>query len=148
MKIENGRKVSLMYRLIDSEGELVETTDPDEPLVYTHGSDEIFEALQEALEGAEVGSEHCVVVEPEDAFGEVDPDQILTVPRDEFPPEAELEAGLVITVQVQADEGEDEEEGEMEMLVVEVSDDGVVLDGNHPLAGEQVTFELKVVAIE
>ena len=137
-----------MYRLIDSEGEIVETTEPDEPLVYTHGTEEILPALQDALEGAEVGSEHCIPVEPEDAFGDIDPDLLLTVPRDQFPPEAELEAGQVITVQVTAEEGDDADDGEMEMLVVELSDDGVVLDGNHPLAGEAVTFELKVMAIE
>ncbi len=150
MKIVNGSTVSVAYRLLDCDGDVVETAEPDEPLTYVHGSEDMLPALQKALEGAEVGSEHRVELESEDAFGDLDPDLLITVPRDEFPEDAEIVPGDFISVQVNSDD--EDEDGEMdeelEMQVIEISADGVVLDGNHPLAGQQVTFELRILAIE
>lgn len=149
MKIQNGATVSVSYRLLDSDGEVIETTDPEEPLTYVHGSDEMLPALQAALEGAEVGSEHRVEVSSADSFGDLDPDLLITVPRDEFPEDAEIVPGDLIGVQVTPEDGDESSEpDELEMQVVEISPDGVVLDGNHPLAGQDVTFELKILAIE
>ena len=142
MKIVNGSTVSVSYRLLDADGDVVETTEPDEPLTYVHGSDDMLPALQKELEGAEVGSEHRVEVSCEDSFGNLDPDLLITVPRDEFPEDAEIVPGDIIAVQVNPEEG-DEEDGEgdeeeadqIEMQVIDISADGIVLDGNHPLAG-------------
>ena len=150
MKIVNGSTVSVSYRLLDADGDVVETTDPDEPLTYVHGSDEMLPALQKELEGEEVGSEHRIDLSSEESFGELDPDLLITVPRDEFPEDAEIVPGDVIAVQVSAEEDDNEEveDEQLEMQVLEISPDGVMLDGNHPLAGQTVTFELKVLAIE
>lgn len=149
MKIVNGSTVSVSYRLLDCDGDLVETTEPDEPLTYVHGSDDMLPALQSRLEGAEVGSEHSIELSCEDSFGDLDPELLITVPRDEFPEDAEIVPGDVIAVQVTPEEGDDGgEEEQIEMQVVEISSDGVVLDGNHPLAGQSVTFELKILAID
>lgn len=149
MKIVNGSTVSISYRLLDADGDEVETTDPDEPLTYVHGSEDMLPALQTELEGAEVGSEHRIELSSEDSFGDLDPDLLITVPRDEFPEDAEIVPGDVIGVQVSAEEGDEGvEDDKLEMQVLEISDDGVVLDGNHPLAGQTVTFELKVLDIK
>jgi len=149
VKIVNGSTVSISYRLLDADGDEVETTDPDEPLTYVHGSEDMLPALQTELEGAEVGSEHRIELSSEDSFGDLDPDLLITVPRDEFPEDAEIVPGDVIGVQVSAEEGDEGvEDDKLEMQVLEISDDGVVLDGNHPLAGQTVTFELKVLDIK
>ena len=148
MKIQNGSTVSVSYRLLDSDGDVIETTDPEEPLTYVHGSEDMLPALQAALEGAEVGSEHRIEVSSADSFGEVDPDLLITVPRDEFPEDAEIVPGDVIGVQVTPEDGGSPgEDDELEMVIVDISPDGVVLDGNHPLAGQDVVFELKILGI-
>ena len=109
MKIEIGRTVSVAYTLLDADSEVVETTDPAEPLSYIHGSDDMLPALQVALLGAEVGSEHRIEVACADAFGELDPDLLITVPRDEFPEDAEIVPGDLVAVQVNSEEGDDED---------------------------------------
>lgn len=151
MKIVNGSTVSVSYRLLDADGDVVETTEPDEPLTYVHGSEDMLPALQKELEGAEVGSEHRVEVSCEESFGDLDPDLLITVPRDEFPEDAEIVPGDIIAVQVTPEEEDDDAEGEgdqIEMQVIDISADGIILDGNHPLAGQDVTFEVKVLEIK
>ena len=153
MKIVNGSTVSVSYRLLDADGDVVETTEPDEPLTYVHGSEDMLPALQKELEGAEVGSEHRIEVSCEESFGDLDPDLLITVPRDEFPEDAEIVPGDIIAVQVSPEEGDEDGDGEeqgdqIEMQVIDISADGIILDGNHPLAGQDVIFELKVLDIK
>jgi len=153
VKIVNGSTVSVSYRLLDADGDVVETTEPDEPLTYVHGSEDMLPALQKELEGAEVGSEHRIEVSCEESFGDLDPDLLITVPRDEFPEDAEIVPGDIIAVQVSPEEGDEDGDGEeqgdqIEMQVIDISADGIILDGNHPLAGQDVIFELKVLDIK
>ena len=146
MKIQSGCVVEIRYELYDDQDELLEKTEEAES--YLHGAEEIVPGLERALEGKEAGETVRVTLEPADAFGEYDPEGLVGVPRDELPPDAELVKGDVIGVALQPEDGEEVDgETELEMMVVEVRDDEVVLDANHPLAGAVITFQVEVVSV-
>ena len=146
MKIEKGAQVSLRYRLFDREGELLEASDEGDLMEYVHGRGELAQAIEEALNGKDVGDGVRVTLPPEDAFGELDPELIITVPRAEIPSDVPLSVGEYLPVSLE-DPPADLEDEEVEFRIVEVGEDEVVLDANHPLAGETVTFELEVVSV-
>lgn len=153
MKIKQNSSVEIRYRLLDQDGELIESTDDDGPLRYRHGSDDLLPALEEALTGASAGDELRVTLTPEDAFGPHNPEGIVIIPRQELPDDV-YSPGDWVAIGVESDEGEregedDEDEGEeLEMRILEVREDAVVMDANHPLAGQSVTFEVVVVSVE
>ena len=149
MNIQENSIVEIRYRLLDKDGELVESTDEDGPIRYRHGTAEILPALESALIGASAGDQRRVTLAPAEAFGEHNPDGIVIVPRQELPDE-DYSPGDWIAVGVEAEAGEQEDlEGdELEMRVLEVNEDAVVMDANHPLAGQSVTFEVEVVSVE
>ena len=146
MKIAAGSRVELDYELIDSEGDLLESSqEGGGTLAYVHGRGEIPEALEVALLGAMEGDRLEVSLGPGEAFGEHDPAQVVTVPLDELPPGTDLEAGDWIPVTL---EDEDGEQAEIDVRVVEVQAESLLLDANHPLAGQSVTFRLRVVSVQ
>jgi len=149
MKITEGRLVELDYILKVADGEVVESSAEEGPIVYLHGNGEIPERLENALLDSEAGAKLELTLEPKEAFGEYDVEAITTVPREDFPADAEIEKDQWIQVEVQM-EGEEvageevEGEFEMDMRVVEINDESVVLDANHPLAGKTITYSVEV----
>lgn len=147
MKIETGKVVTLSYELFTKDGELFESSE-SEPIEFVQGDGDVLPGLEAALEGQDSGSKLEITLNADDAFGDYNPEGLVSVPRTELPPDVELVKDEWITVIVQDDDAGDEEEpGEMEMRIAEVSEDSVVLDANHPLAGQEVTFKLEVVAV-
>ena len=145
MKISEGHLVEIDYTLEIEGGEIVESSSDEGPLQYLHGGGEIPELLEDALQGKSVGDKLEITLKPEDAFGEYDIEALTTVPRSEFPEDAELEKDQWIQVEVMSDEGETlDEENELEMRVAEVNEEAVVLDANHPLAGKTITYKVEV----
>jgi FKBP-type peptidyl-prolyl cis-trans isomerase SlyD len=144
VRIQPKSRVELAYELFDEDGELVESGDAADPIVYVHGSGELPAELEAALLGKSVGDHVRVELGAGVAFGDFDPEGIVSVPRESFPPDAELVPGEVVTVQLEDDEGDG---GEMEMAILEISPDGIVLDANHPLAGRAVTFDVRVLSV-
>lgn len=145
MKISEGHLVEIDYTLEIEGGEIVESSSDEGPLQYLHGGGEIPELLEDALKGKSVGDKLEITLKPEDAFGEYDVEALTTVPRSEFPEDAELEKDQWIQVEVMSDEGETiDEENELEMRVAEVNEEAVVLDANHPLAGKTITYKVEV----
>lgn len=148
MKIAKGLLVELEYRLLDEEGTTVESSEVEGPMIYVQGEGHVPPGLELHLEGAEVGDELEVTLAAGEAFGEYDPEGILSVPRGDFPPDAELTVDEWIEIEVQAEEGDDEHEcGTMQARVVEFDDESVVLDTNLPLAGHRITFDLVVLDV-
>ena len=137
MKATRGAVVAMNYTLTDDEGELIDSS--EEPLEYLHGYDNIIPGLEKGLEGAEPGQRRSVVVEPAEAYGETDPDAIITVSSDTVPEGVELTPGQMVVG--------DTPSGPVQLTVVEVTDDGIVVDGNHPLAGKRLHFEVEVVDV-
>lgn len=149
MKIRPGCIVEVDYELRDADGALVEeSTEDGRRMVYLHGNSEIPDGLEKELEGRQAGDEVHVALPPGAAYGEYNPDGIVTVPRDHFPPDAEIVPGDWIDVTLSDEDGKEREDGEaLEMKVVEISPEAIVLDANHPLAGQACSFDVKVRSV-
>ena len=129
--------VSIDYTLT-VDGEVVDSTEGDDPLQFLQGHQNIIPGLEKALAGMKIGESKKVVVAPEEAYGEVDPENVIEVPRDEFPDEIPLEPG--IELEVKNADGE-----ELSATITAITGDTVKLDFNHPLAGKKLTFDVEVV---
>ena len=133
MKIAKDTVVSLRYELSDANGALLEKT--DEPISYLHGGyDGIFPTVEEALQDKEVGSKFDVTMEPDESFGEYDNDLVRVEPRNLFPENIE------IGMQFEGGAEDADDEDYMLFTVVDVNDEEVTVDGNHPLAGKTLNF--------
>ena len=140
MAVGDGMWVTVRYRLFDSLGEPLE--EGERELTYLHGGHGgVFPRIEAALEGSEPGYSTTVYLQPEDGFGEYDADLIDLAPRTEFP--EQLEVGM--TFERMPDDGPAGAGGIF--TVTDVSDEAVVLDGNHPLAGMALRFDLQVVQV-
>jgi FKBP-type peptidyl-prolyl cis-trans isomerase SlyD len=137
MKIENNSVVSLQYKLTNNAGEVLDSSEGDEPLVYLHGSDSIIPGLENALTGKSVGEQLQVTIPPEEGYGDFDDTLIQVIPRDAFEGIDEIQPGM----QFQAENPE----GQLQIVCVkEIADDGITIDANHPLAGEVLNFDVTV----
>ena len=136
MQIERGTVVTLTYELRNSEGEPLE--EDDAQVEYLHGGfGGIFPKVEQQLEGKEVGHEVQVTLEPDDAFGEYDAELLRVEPRERFPDT--LEVGM----QFEGVPGERPDEARI-YTVTDITEDSVVVDANHPLAGERLWFKCAV----
>jgi len=144
MKIAKDRVVALAYRLKLEDGEVADESEPDEPLHYLHGHNNIVDGLETALVDHVKGDELDVVIAPEDAYGTHNPELDLAIPLEAFPEEMRpmLQQGTVFV----ADHPEDEQV-EVAYTVMEVLEDRVLATGNHPLADETLHFHVQVVDV-
>jgi FKBP-type peptidyl-prolyl cis-trans isomerase 2 len=135
--IESGKTVALQYTLKLEDGSVVQSNKESEPLKYVQGESQILPALERELEGMEVNDEKVVNLSAEDAYGDVNPDAFKEVPTEQIP-EGARRVGAQLSAQ--GFNGT--------IRVAEIKNETVVLDFNHPLAGKDLTFDLRVVAIE
>jgi FKBP-type peptidyl-prolyl cis-trans isomerase SlyD len=138
VQITKNTVVSLTYELLAVDGELIEKT--NEPVSYLHGGHHgIFERVEQALEGRETGYACRVELQPDDAFGRYEAGLVRVEPRGVFP------AGVKVGMQF---DGSGEDSGESRVYTVTaVSDEGVTVDGNHPLAGKTLVFSCVVTDV-
>lgn len=135
MEIVKNTVVTLDYSVRDPEGNLVD--DGAQPLVYLHGGyDAIFPLLEEKLHGMKVGEKLSIKLQPDDAFGEYDEELVQIEDRDCFP--ETIEVGMSFERV-----GDDDEE-DMIFRITDIAEDKVVVDGNHPLAGMSLLFDVSV----
>ena len=138
MRIEKNTVVSINYKMLDRDGRIMEETEA--PISYLHGGyDGIFPAVELALHEKEVGHSLSILMEPEDAFGEYDAELMRIEPKSAFP------EGVIVGMQFEG--GEEESDDMMIYTVTDVTEDIVVVDGNHPYAGMALQFECTVVDI-
>ena len=136
MPIKRGSVVKLDFELKAGDGALLE--DEGAQLEYLHGGyGGIFPKVEEALEGKDLGHEVAITLEPDDAFGEYDADLLRVEPRARFPKEIE------IGMRFEGVPGDREDEA-LIYTITDITADTVVVDGNHPLAGERLWFKGKV----
>lgn len=128
--------VSLEYKLTVG-GEIVDSTDDSDPLEFLQGHKNIIPGLEKELYGMSIGDKKMVQVSAKDAYGELDPEAFVDVPRDEFPPDIPLETGVQIQVR-------DMQGGLMDAVIEKIGDDVVQLNFNHPLAGEDLNFDVTI----
>jgi FKBP-type peptidyl-prolyl cis-trans isomerase SlyD len=139
MSIAKDKVVSIDYTLTGQEGQVLDSSNGREPLAYLHGAGNIIPGLEQALEGKEPGDQLNVMVPPEQAYGPRDERLIQAVPRTSFQGAPNLEAGM----QFQANTNM----GPRLLTIVDVQPEQVTVDANHPLAGETLNFDVKVVEI-
>ncbi len=138
-KVEDKLVVGIDYTMKLPSGEVVDTTEGEEPVEILQGAGEIIPGLEKALYGMRVGEQKHVVLQPEEAFGEApEEDERLSVPREELPAEMDWQEGD--EVYVQTDDGN----GPQPAYVVAVNDREIILDMNHPLAGKTLDVDLIV----
>jgi FKBP-type peptidyl-prolyl cis-trans isomerase SlyD len=145
VKIQTDSLVTIAYRILDQNGELFEEGHGDEAIDFIQGHGELPLGVEEAIDGLAVGDKIDISIEGDTGFGPVDPELIISVPRDELGEDVEIEKGDVLPVEIATDEGE--VTGEVEMLVVEVRPDAIFLDANHPLAGQKVSFSAEITGV-
>ncbi|MBN4079350.1 peptidylprolyl isomerase [Beggiatoa alba] len=139
MTIAENKVVTLHYTLTDNEGTVIDQSD-DGSFLYLHGASNIIPGLENALTGKTSGDELKVTVEPEEGYGVHDEARKESVSREMFPTDSEIEVGTQFHA-----EGPDGQT--ITVTVIEVSDDTVTIDGNHPLAGVQLNFDVKVIEV-
>lgn len=140
MRIVKDAVVSLRYELFDADGGLLEKI--EEPVEYLHGGyDGIFPLVEETLHGKAVGDSFSITLQPDDAFGEYDHNWVEVEARSSFPKD--------VAVGMQFEGGPESADDEDLLLytVIEVNDDEVTVDGNHPLAGKTLTFNCTVTGV-
>lgn len=139
MGVSAGKTVRFEYTLTH-DGKEIDGNVGREPLEYTHGEHQIIPGLEQQLEGMEVGDSKTVTVQPEDAYGMVDPEAFVEFPKDKVPDEAH-KVGVTMSAR-------DPEGNVLHPVVAEVKDSTVVLNFNHPLAGKTLVFEVKIVGVD
>ena len=135
MQIAMNTVVTMTYELKDADGNILESS--SEPVAYLHGGyDTIFPKVEEAMHGKTIGDTFELGLEPSEAFGEYDAELVQIEPKNAFP-EAELKIGMQF-------EGDDSSGEVIVYSVTDITDDKVIVDGNHPWAGQKVIFKAVV----
>ena len=136
MKVAENAVVVIDYTLKDNAGEVIDSSEGAGPLAYLHGAGNIVEGLEEALAGKEAGAEVQASIEPAKAYGERHEDMKQEVPKELFGGVENIEAGM----QFQSET----DQGPVLVTVVEVTDEMFTVDGNHPLAGVHLNFDVTI----
>ena len=139
MQIAKDAVVSIHYTLKDDSDQVLDSSDGRDPLDYIQGTGQIIPGLETALEGKEAGEELSVVIEPEDGYGARDEQLVYEVERSEFEDLEDIQVGMQFRV------GTDQ--GPLVMTVTGIEGDMINLDGNHPLADVQLSFEVAIVSV-
>jgi len=139
MQVASDKVVSLHYTLKNPEGQTIDSSAGGEPLAYLHGASNIIPGLENALEGKQAGDKLTVEVKPEEGYGLTDEALIQTVPREAFQGVDDIQPGMRFEAQ--------SSHGPLMVTVTQVSDEGVTVDGNHPLAGMTLTFDVEIVDV-
>ncbi|MFC7705382.1 peptidylprolyl isomerase [Plastorhodobacter daqingensis] len=139
-EVKTGDTVRIHYTGSLDDGSVFDTSEGREPLEFTVGSGQIIPGLDAALPGMSIGEEKTVTVPADQAYGPHDPNGRQSIPRDQVPENIPLDIGT--TLELTLPDGR-----AMPVVVAEVSEDAVVLDANHPLAGRDLTFAVRMVEI-
>ncbi|NER60752.1 peptidylprolyl isomerase [Pseudomonas sp. MAFF212428] len=140
MLIAANKAVSIDYTLTNDAGEVIDSSSGGAPLVYLHGAGNIIPGLEKALEGRDAGAELKVAIEPEEAYGEYSAELVSTLNRSMFEGVDTLEVGMQFHASAP--------DGQMQIVTIrDLDGDDVTVDGNHPLAGQRLNFEVKVISV-
>jgi FKBP-type peptidyl-prolyl cis-trans isomerase SlyD len=139
MSIASDSVVSIRYTLRDDGGEVIDASGDGEPLTYLHGHGNLIQGLERELTGKNPGDRLQVKIAPADGYGEYDPALVQKVPRRSLKGISQVKVGLRLQAQTP--------EGPRVLTVTQMQGDMVTLDGNHPLAGKNLNFEVEVAAV-
>lgn len=139
MQISNKLVGIIHYTLSDDDGQVIDSSAGEAPLEYLQGFQNLVPGLEAELEGKKVGDKFKTTVSPEQGYGEVDPKLIQELPIDSFGGVEKVEVGMEFHAET--------EDGMQTVEVIAVEEDTVTINGNHPLAGLNLNFEVEVVGI-
>ena len=137
--IKNGEKVAIEYSVFSDDNTQIDSNIGKEPFVFLFGSDQILPALEEALQNLDVGDNKEVILDPQHAYGNVNPHAFKKVAAHLIPEDLRF-AGALLTVS-------NEQFGELLIKVDHIDEEEIILDFNHPLAGKTLQFNVKVLDI-
>ena len=140
MRVKPGRVVLLDYMVKIGSGRVVESSSAKGPIEYLHGAGQILPALEHALEGLREGEQAAFSIPPEEAYGERKDDNVISLPRTLFPIDVRLERGLCLYARASGGQS-------YPITVREVKGDMVMVDLNHPMAGERLFFEVRICGV-
>ncbi|MFC2990876.1 MULTISPECIES: FKBP-type peptidyl-prolyl cis-trans isomerase [Halomonas] len=139
MLIAQNSVVAFHYTLTNDTGEVLDSSEGREPLTYLHGAGNIIPGLEKELEGRQAGDKLSAVVEPGEGYGEKQEQLVQEVPRDAFQGVEGIEPGMQFQAQTQG--------GPLMVTVTSVEGDTVTVDGNHPLAGQILNFDVEIASV-
>lgn len=137
--IQNGQQVKVHYTGTLDDGSQFDSSEGRDPLTFAIGGGQVIPGFEAAVREMEVGETKSVTIPCAEAYGSVRPEMIATIPSTDFPDTITPEVGMVLQMQT--------EQGPLPLTVREVNDEGVTVDGNHPLAGKDLTFALTLVEV-
>lgn len=134
-----GDTVAVHYKGTLNDGSVFDSSEGREPLEFVLGSGQVIPGFDEAVASMAIGETKTVLIPCAEAYGEVNDDMMMMVPKAQIPPQIQPEVGMMLQVTTP--------QGPMPVRVSEVNEEGIVLDANHPLAGQDLTFELRLVEV-
>lgn len=141
LTIGPGCEVTMHYRLSLPDGTVADETEDGEPLTFTMGDGTLIQGLELMLYGMKPGEKQCLAIEPRDAFGFPEDENVHRMPRSEFGPDMAIEPGMIVSFTTPAGQ-------EVPGTIKEISEDSVLVDFNHPLAGFEVTFDVEILDVK
>jgi FKBP-type peptidyl-prolyl cis-trans isomerase SlyD len=139
MIVEKDKAVSFHYTLKNEDGEQMESSREKDPMSYLHGANNIIPGLEKAMEGHAVNDEFSVTVQPEEAYGVRNENNVQRVPLKRLKGIGKISVGQVLNLQTN--------QGQVQVTVLKVGRFNVDVDGNHPLAGKALTFDVEITDI-
>jgi FKBP-type peptidyl-prolyl cis-trans isomerase SlyD len=139
VQLTKDKVATIKYTLKDKDSNIIDQSN-DGSFAYLHGANNLIPKLEDTLEGKQAGDEISIVIEPEDAYGERSLEKIQRVPRNMFPPEVELEEGMQFNTA-------SPDRDPVIVIITAIETEEVVVDGNHPMAGLQLHFEVELVEV-
>jgi len=133
-------KIAVHYIGTLDNGHIFDSCDDDNPLIFTLGNNEIFPALENEIIGMKIGEVRNIIIPAEAAFGQRIEENIITLNRSDFPADQDLHVGQKVSLDFKDDSAR-------LMLIIMIENDQITLDGNHALAGQDLTFALKLADI-
>lgn len=138
--VKEGNTVKVHYTGTIADGTVFDTSKEREPLEFTIGEGKLIPGFEKAVVGMDEGDTGTVTIPSDEAYGEKREDMVIDVERNQIPPEITPEVGQQL--QIQQKDG-----GAIPVVITDVTDETVKLDANHPLAGQELTFEIEIVEV-
>lgn len=139
-QVKSGDKIKVHYHGRLTNGETFDKSEGREPLEFEVGSGMVIKGFDDGVTGMAVGDKKTINIPADEAYGPKNPDMIIDMPKDRFPKDMEIEVGMPLSMS-------DGQGQQFQVVVAEVQEEVVILDANHPLAGEDLIFDLELVEI-